>query len=176
MAIRTLVLYPDPVLLRVAERVDVVDDSIRELVRDMTDTMYDAPGVGLAANQVGVSLRVCVVDITAGEEQGHLKVFINPEVIESSGSQIGEEGCLSFPDITIEVERPYAVKVRTLDLEGNETIVEAEDFMARAMLHEFEHLEGQVFLRNISSLKRQILKRKIKKRIQADDWVAMSGS
>ena len=78
--------------------------------------------------------------------------------------------------VTVEVERPYAVKVRTLDLEGNAMVVEADDFMARAMLHEFEHLDGQVFLRNISSLKRQILKRKIKKRIQADDWVAMSGS
>jgi peptide deformylase len=176
MAIRDLVLYPDPVLLHPAKKVEIVDDSIRELVRDMTDTMYDAPGVGLAANQIGVALRVCVVDITAGEEQGQLKVFINPEVIESSGSQIGEEGCLSFPDITIEVERPYAVKVRTLDLEGNAMVVEADDFTARAMLHEFEHLEGQVFLRNLSSLKRQILKRKIKKRIQTDDWVAMSGS
>jgi peptide deformylase len=176
MAIRDLVLYPDPVLLHPAKKVEIVDDSIRELVRDMTDTMYDAPGVGLAANQIGVALRVCVVDITAGEEQGQLKVFINPEVIESSGSQIGEEGCLSFPDITIEVECPYAVKVRTLDLEGNAMVVEADDFMARAMLHEFEHLEGQVFLRNLSSLKRQILKRKIKKRIQTDDWVAMSGS
>ncbi len=176
MAIRPLVLYPDPVLLHPAKSVEVVDDSVRELVRDMTDTMYGAPGVGLAANQIGVALRVCVIDITAGEEQGQLKVFINPEVLESSGSQVGEEGCLSFPDITIEVERPYAVKVRTLDLEGNETIVEAEEFMTRAMLHEFEHLEGQVFLRNISSLKRQIIKRKIKKRIQAEDWVAMSGS
>ena len=176
MAILPLVLYPDPVLLRPTREVEAVDDSIRELVRDMTETMYAAPGVGLAANQVGVSLRVCVVDITAGEEQGRLRVFINPEVIEASGSQVGEEGCLSFPDITIEVERPYAVKVRTLDLEGNETVIEAEDFLARAMHHEFEHLDGQVFLRNISSLKRQILKRKIKKRIQTDDWVAVGGS
>lgn len=176
MAILPLVLYPDPVLLHPTKEVEKVDDSVRELVRDMTETMYAAPGVGLAANQVGVSLRVCVVDISAGEEQNQLKVFINPEVIEASGSQVGEEGCLSFPDITIQVERAYAVKVRTLDLEGNETIVEAEDFLARAMLHEFEHLEGQVFLRNISSLKRQILKKKIKKRIQSDDWVAASGS
>lgn len=176
MAIRPLVLYPDPILLRPTNPVEVVDDSIRELVRDMTETMYDAPGVGLAANQVGVGLRVCVVDITAGEEPGNLKVFINPRVIESSGSQVGEEGCLSFPEITLMVERPFEVKVESLDLEGNKIVVEADDFLARAMLHEFEHLDGYVFLRNVSSLKREILKRKIKKMIKTGDWVAVDAT
>ncbi len=173
MAILPLVLYPDPVLLQPTCAVEQVDDSVRELVRDMTETMYAAPGVGLAANQVGVGLSVCIVDITAGEEPGNLKVFINPKVVEASGGQVGEEGCLSFPDLTLMVERAYAIKVESLDLEGNKVVVDAEDFLARAMLHEFEHLEGYVFLRNISSLKREIVKRKIKKRIKAGDWIAM---
>jgi peptide deformylase len=173
MAIRPLVLYPDPVLLRPTSEVGEVDDTVRELVQDMAETMYAAPGVGLAANQVGVGLRVCVVDITAGEEPGNLKVFINPKVLESSGSQVGEEGCLSFPEITVMVERPYAIKVETIDLEGNKVVVEAEDFLARVMLHEFEHLDGYVFLRNLSSLKREIVKRKIKKMIKTGDWVAV---
>jgi peptide deformylase len=173
MATLPLVLYPDPVLLQPTGAVEKVDDSVRELVRDMTETMYAATGVGLAANQVGVGLSVCIVDITAGEEPGNLKVFINPKVVETSGSQIGEEGCLSFPDLTLTVERAYTIKVESLDLEGNNMVVEAEDFLARAILHEFEHLDGYVFLRNVSSLKREIVKRKIKKRIKTGDWVAV---
>ena len=172
MAVRPIVLYPDPVLLKPTRSVEQVDDEIRQLVRDMTDTMYSAPGIGLGANQVGVSLRVCIVDITAGDRPDQLRAFVNPVIRETSGSDIGEEGCLSFPDITLEIERAYRATVEALDLEGKPFTLTAEGLLARAVLHEVEHLEGRTFLQNVSPLKREMVKRKIKKRIQAGDWVA----
>jgi peptide deformylase len=166
------VLYPDPVLLKPTARVESVDDEIRELVGDMAETMYAAPGIGLAANQVGVSKRVCIVDLTVGEEPDQLLVLINPDVLEVGGSQLGEEGCLSFPDVTFDVDRGLTVRVEALDLDGEQRIVEAEGLMARVILHECEHLDGFTFLRNLSSLKRELVKRRIKKRIKSGDWVA----
>lgn len=174
MAVRPIVLYPDPVLLRPTEPVEEVDDEVRQLVRDMTETMYDALGIGLAANQVGVSLRVCVVDPTGGEEPDSLKAFINPEIRSIEGSQLGEEGCLSFPDITLDIDRPLRVTLDALDTEGRPFTLDAEGFLARVILHECEHLDGHVFLRNVSPLKRELVKRQIQKRIKAGDWVAMA--
>ena len=174
MALRPIVLYPDPVLLKPTAPVESVDDEIRQLVQDMVETMHAAPGIGLAANQLGVSLRVCVVDLTVGEEPEQLLVLINPELLEVGGSQVGEEGCLSFPDVTFDVERGLAVRVAALDLEGRSRTIEAEGLMARAILHECEHLDGFTFLRNLSSLKRELVKRRIKKRIKSGDWVAES--
>lgn len=171
MSIRPLVLYPDPILLKPTEPVQEVDDEIRQLVGDMVDTMYAAPGVGLAANQIGVSLRICVVDVTAGQEPGHLQVLINPEVIETEGSQFGDEGCLSFPDIALDVERPNRATIEATDLDGERRTITADGFLARAMLHEIEHLDGEVFLRNVSPLKREMVKRRIKKRMKNGDWV-----
>lgn len=170
MAVRPIVLYPDPVLLRSTRPVQDVDDGIRELVHDMADTMHSAPGIGLAANQVGVDLRIFVVDLTAGEEDGQLRVFINPRVLQADGTQFGEEGCLSFPDITLEVDRAEQVTVEALDVDGSRFEMTADGLMARVVLHEIEHLDGQVFLRNVSSLKREIVKRQIRKRIRAGDW------
>lgn len=170
MAVRPIVLYPDPVLLRPTRPVETVDDDIRRLVHDMADTMYAAPGIGLAANQIGVDLRVFIVDLTAGEEDGQLRVFINPRVMLADGTQTGEEGCLSFPDVTLDVERADRITVEALDVDGARFEISADGLMARAMLHEIEHLDGQVFLRNISSLKREIVKRQIRKRIRAGDW------
>ncbi len=172
VAIRPIVLYPDPVLLRPTRPVEQVDDEVRELVRDMTETMYDAPGIGLAANQVGVSLRVCVVDATAGEQDGQLHVLINPQIVENEGTELGEEGCLSFPDITLDVDRAVRATVEALDLEGRPFRLEAEGLLARVIQHEVEHLEGKTFLRNLSPLKREAVKRQIRKRIEAGDWVA----
>jgi peptide deformylase len=172
MAVRPIVLYPDPVLLRPTSPVEVVDDDIRTLVEDMRDTMYAAPGIGLAANQIGVGLRVFIVDLTAGDEDGNLHVFVNPEVREAEGTEVGEEGCLSFPDVLLDVPRAPRVTVEALDLDGKPFEVTADGLMARAMLHEIEHLDGQTFLRNVSSLKRELVKRQIKKRIKAGDWVA----
>lgn len=172
MALRPIVLYPDPILLTPTERVEAIDDDVRTLVGDMVDTMYAAPGIGLAANQVGVSKRICVVDLSVGENPGELKVFINPRVVASAGAEVAEEGCLSFPDIHLDIERPFTATVEAEDLNGTTFRVAAEGLLARAMQHEIEHLEGRVFLLNVSPLKRELVKRQIRKRIKAGDWVA----
>jgi peptide deformylase len=172
MAVRPIVLYPDPVLLKPTRKVEQVDDSIRELVHDMNETMVAAPGIGLAANQVGVGLRVCVVDLSAGETPGELHVFINPEIRAAEGAEVGEEGCLSFPDVLIDIERGFRITVDALDLDGKPFTLAADGLLARAIQHECEHLDGHTFLRNVSPLKRDMIKRKIKKRIDAGDWVA----
>jgi len=172
MAVRPIVLYPDPVLLRPTQPLERVDDDIRTLVRDMTDTLYAAPGIGLAANQIGVSWRVCIVDLSAGERPDSLLVLVNPRVLVATGAQVGEEGCLSFPDITIEVERSERVEIEALNLSGARIEVVGEGLLARAILHECEHLDGQVFLRNVSALRREILRRQIRKRIEAGTWNA----
>ncbi len=172
MALRPIVLYPGPVLLRPTKPVNDVDEGVRDLVRDLTDTMYAAPGIGLAGNQIGDTRRVCVVDVTTGEEPDSLHVFINPTIVSEGGSDTAEEGCLSFPDVTLEIERALRTTVRALDLDGSPFDLEAEGLLARAILHECEHLDGHVFLRNVSSLKREHVKRQIRKRIKAGDWVA----
>lgn len=171
MAIRPIVLYPDPVLLTPTQHVETVDASLRELVSDMIDTMHAAPGIGLAANQVGVSRRVCVVDLSVGEKDDELHVFINPRIVDTSGSEVAEEGCLSFPEVHLDIERPFVATVEAEDLLGKTFTITARGLLARAMQHEIEHLEGRVFLQNLSPLKRELLKRQIRKRIKAGDWV-----
>lgn len=172
MAVRPIVLYPDPVLLRPTRPVETVDDEVCALVRDMIETMHAAPGIGLAANQVGEERRVCVVDVTAGEEPDALIVLINPRVVSSEGSQTEEEGCLSFPDVLLEITRADRATVEALDLRGKPFTLSAEGLLARAILHECEHLDGQVFLRNVSALKRELVRTQIRKRIRAGDWNA----
>jgi peptide deformylase len=172
MALRPIVLYPDPILLTPTERVDRIDDDIVSLVGDMVETMHAAPGIGLAANQVGAGKRICVVDLSVGEKPEELHVFINPRIVESSGSEVAEEGCLSFPDIHLDIERPFVATVEAQGLDGKLFTIAAHGLLARAMQHEIEHLEGRVFLQNLSPLKRQLLKRQIEKRIKAGDWVA----
>jgi peptide deformylase len=154
--------------------VEVVGDAVRGLIRDLIETMHAAPGIGLAANQVGESLRVCVVDLSVGESSSDLRVLVNPRVVAVEGSQVDEEGCLSFPDITLEVERAARTTVEALDAEGRPITVTGEGLLARAMLHEIEHLDGHTFLRNVSPLKRQLVTRQIRKRMKAGDWVAVS--
>lgn len=171
MAVRPIVLYPDPLLLHETRPVERVDDEVRALVEDMVETMNAAPGIGLAANQVGVGLRVCIVDLTAGEEPDALHVFVNPVVGATEGRQRGEEGCLSFPGINLEIERAEKVTVEALDLQGRKSEQTFEGLMARAVLHECEHLDGKVFLQNVSALKRELVKKEIRKRIKAGDWV-----
>jgi peptide deformylase len=171
MARRPIVLYPDPILLTPTERVERIDEDIATLVRDMVETMHAAPGIGLAANQIGVSKRVCVVDLSVGENEADLHVFINPRIVEASGSDVAEEGCLSFPDIHLDIERPFVATVEAQGLDGEAFTIEARGLLARAMQHEIEHLDGRVFLQNLSPLKRELMKRQIKKRIKAGDWV-----
>jgi peptide deformylase len=173
VAVRPIVLYPDPVLLRPTQPVEAVDQGVLDLIQDLVETMHAAPGIGLAANQVGEGRRVCVVDLSVGETPDDLKVLVNPRVVAAQGSQVDEEGCLSFPDITLEVERAERVTVEALDREGRPFTLTAEGLLARAMLHEIEHLDGQTFLRNVSSLKRQLVTRQIRKRMKAGDWVAV---
>lgn len=172
MAVRPVALYPDPVLLTPTRPVAAIDERVRTLVQDMVDTMYAAPGIGLAANQVGEGVRVCILDPVGGEKPGGLRVLINPRVLHTEGIQVGEEGCLSFPEITLEIERAYRAQVEALGLDGQQFIVDGEGLLARVMLHEIEHLDGQVFLQNVSSLRRELVKREIRKRIKAGDWVA----
>jgi len=172
MALRPVVLYPDPVLLKPTRPVERFDDELRELLRDMAETMFAASGVGLAANQIGVPLRLFVADVSAGESPDALRVFINPEITELRGREVGEEGCLSFPDVTLDIERARGVTVEALDAEGQPFTFEAEGLLARAVQHECEHLDGQVFLRHLSSIKRELIKKQIKKRIKAGDWLA----
>ncbi len=170
MSVLPIVLYPDPVLLKPTRPVETVDDDVRRLVEDMTETMYAAPGVGLAANQVGVRSRVCVVDVSAGDKPGNLHVFVNPVIRETDGSEIGEEGCLSFPDVLVDVERAHQITVDALGLDGQPFSLVADGLLARVIQHEVEHLEGRTFLHNLSPLKRELIKKKIRKRIQAGDW------
>jgi len=173
LAVRPIVLYPDPTLLRPTRPVEVVDDEVRGLIQDLIETMHAAPGIGLAANQLGDARRVCVVDLSVGETPGDLKILVNPKVVAFEGSQVEEEGCLSFPDITLDVERAARATVEALDAEGRPITVTGEGLLARAMLHEIEHLDGQTFLRNVSPLKRQLVMRQIRKRMKAGDWVAV---
>ena len=168
MAIRQIRTYPDPVLRAKTSRVEAIDGSLQQLIDDMAETMYAAPGVGLAANQVGIPLQLAVIDI-GGSEEGRSKsrrtlvVLINPEMIAQEGSLVAEEGCLSIPDLSEKVKRAAKVKVRAQDRNGKAFEIEAEGLMAKALQHEIDHLNGLLFVDRLSPLKRNIIKRKLKK-------------
>ncbi len=163
MALRPILKYPDPRLKQVASPVKDVDDEIRQLVDDMAETMYAAPGVGLAATQIGVMLRVFVIDIASDDEPSDLKVFINPEITETTGTQTWEEGCLSFPGVTEEIRRAEQVTVRALDRDGKPFELHADGLLAVAVQHENDHLNGVVMLDKLSAVKRRLLGRKLAK-------------
>lgn len=146
------------------------DGELKVLARDMLETMYAAPGVGLAAPQIGMNSRLVVIDISAGQEKNAQIVLANPEILEEEGSQKGEEGCLSIPGFTAIVERPYRVRVKAQDLEGNDLEMEGEELLARALCHEIDHLDGILYLDRISVLKRDLIKRKIRKLARAGEW------
>lgn len=144
MALRNLVIEGDPLLRKTSRPVDEITPRIIKLLDDLADTMYyENRGIGIAAPQVGVLRRVFIVDI--GDDHGKIE-FINPEILEKDGSQVGSEGCLSVPGKTCEVERPYHIKVKALDREGNEFVLEAEDLLARCICHEYDHLDGILFI------------------------------
>jgi len=170
MPVRPIVTYPNDVLTTRGARVEKIDADLRRLVADMIETMYAAPGVGLAAPQVGVSLQLAVVDISVGEDPSQLLVLINPELVAQSGKQVDEEGCLSFPGFTEMVERPMSVTLKAHDLDDRPFEVEAQGFLARAFCHEIDHLNGVLFLDRMSSLKRQLIRRKINKAVQSGEW------
>jgi peptide deformylase len=161
MALLEIIEYPDPRLRTVAAPVEVVDDAIRELAGAMLESMYAAPGIGLAATQVDVHKRLLVIDIT--EDQSKPLVFINPEILESEGSIKSDEGCLSVPEIYEAVERAEHIRVRALNREGEAFEMEAEGLLAVCIQHEMDHLEGKLFVDYLSEMKRQRLKKKLAK-------------
>lgn len=165
MAIRDIVLFPNKILTKKCRPVEGVDSEVRELVDDMIETMYDAPGVGLAAPQVGVPQRITVIDTSAGEEEGELHVFINPEIIEREGVIRWEEGCLSIPGVYENVDRSARVVVRALDRDGEPFELEATELLSVCIQHEIDHLDGVLFLDHLSRLKRRIVLKKYKKQL-----------
>jgi peptide deformylase len=164
MAILPILHYPDPRLHKVAAKVARVDSEIRRLIKDMAETMYAAPGVGLAATQVDVHKRVIVIDVS--EERDRLHVFVNPELLEANGEAEFEEGCLSVPGIYEKVRRAERIKIRALDAVGKEYTLEADGLLAVCIQHEMDHLEGKVFVEYLSKLKQQRILARLKKRLR----------
>jgi peptide deformylase len=165
-----IVYYGDPVLERPSEPVTEFNDELKKLVDDMFESMYAAHGVGLAAPQIGIPKRVAVIDVTFKEDPNAKLVLINPEIIGREGRQAGKEGCLSLPDFHENVTRANIVTVRAQDVEGKWFEKTGDDLLARAFLHETDHLNGRLFISHVSALKRDLIKRKIKKLVRAGEW------
>ena len=162
MALLPILRYPDPRLHTIAQPVESVDDEIRQLIADMAETMYEAPGIGLAATQVNVHKRVVVIDVS--EDRTDLIALINPDILERSGEQVCEEGCLSVPGIYEKVTRAERVKVRALDEKGQSREIEADGLLAVCIQHELDHLDGKVFVEYLSALKLSRIKSKLAKK------------
>jgi peptide deformylase len=166
-----IVKFGDPVLEAVAKPVTEFDDKLKKLVEDMFESMYEAHGVGLAAPQIGISLRLAVIDITFKEDPKAKLVLANPEIIHTEGRHQSSEGCLSIPEFRENVTRPKTVTVRAQDVNGKWFEKTGEELLARAFLHETDHLNGKLYISHISALKRDLMKRKIKKLQKAGEWV-----
>jgi len=164
------VKWGDPVLHTPSRRVEEIDGAVASLFEDMVETMYAAPGIGLAAPQIGVPLRVIVIDLSVGEEPGGLIKLVNPEIVEKEGEQREEEGCLSIPSVAGTPVRPARVTVKGLDPEGRERVYTATELLARAFCHEIDHIDGLLFVDRLTPLKRDLLKRKLRKKAKANDW------
>jgi peptide deformylase len=163
MSLLPIRIYPDPVLRVRCRDVETFDETLARLVDDMVATMHAAPGIGLAANQVGVESRVAVVDLSAGEREEDLLVLVNPELLTEAGEEEDVEGCLSIPDFTEKVTRPLAIKVRANDVAGRRFEVEAEGLLARAICHEMDHLAGKLFTDRLRGLRRERARRVLKR-------------
>lgn len=161
--IRTILTYPNPELKKKSAPVTIITDAVRELVRDMADTMYAAPGIGLAAPQIGVHQRVIVIDISGKNEPPDLIVAINPTIVHAEGEAFEEEGCLSVLDYAANVKRKARIIVKGLDLDGNEQTWKADELLAIAFQHEIDHLDGILFVDHLSTLKRELFQRKARK-------------
>jgi len=164
--IREILTFPDPELKKKSQPVTVINDKTRELVRDMAETMYDAPGVGLAAPQIGVHQRVVVIDVSGKDEFPQLIVAINPVIVHADGESYEEEGCLSVPKYAANVRRHARVVVKALNLEGEELTYKADELLAIAFQHEIDHLDGILFIDHISPLKREIFRRKYRRTLE----------
>ncbi|WP_440980845.1 peptide deformylase [Shinella sumterensis] len=164
MTIKPLIILPDPILRQVSQPIETVDGEVKKLADDMLETMYDAPGIGLAAIQIGVARRMLVLDVSKDGEDKQPLVFINPEIVSATDARsVYEEGCLSIPDYYAEVERPAAIKVKHLDRDGKEQLTEADGLLATCLQHEIDHLNGVLFIDHISKLKREMVIRKFTK-------------
>jgi peptide deformylase len=170
MAVRPIVKYGHPALHKPSEPVREIDGTIRELLDDMVETMYAAPGIGLAAPQIAVPLRVIIVDLSVGEEEGQLIKLINPEFVLRQGEQRHDEGCLSVPGFGGSPVRPARVVVKGLDPDGKERTYEGTELLARAFCHEIDHIDGLLFVDRLTPLKRDLMKRKLRKKARTDDW------
>lgn len=163
MAVLPIRIYPDPVLRVRCPEVEEFDGDLAELAADMVETMHAAPGVGLAAPQVGVEMRLAVVDTTVGEEPAELHILVNPEIVEELGREVEEEGCLSIPEITEKVSRPERIRVKAQRLDGETIELEAEGLLARAICHEIDHLNGVLFVDRLTGLRRERVKRQLRR-------------
>lgn len=170
MAVLPIRKYGDDVLRRPAEPVETIDETLQALIGDMVDTMYAAPGVGLAANQVGVSKRLMVIDLSVGKRPEELHVFINPEIVETVGEVTEEEGCLSIPDFVEIVTRPEKVRVKYLDRNGEQREMWGDGLMARALCHEIDHLNGTLFVDYLRGFKKDRILKKIQKLAKQGMW------
>jgi peptide deformylase len=168
--IRPILRYGERPLHEPASEVSAIDDGVRKLVDDMVETMYAAPGVGLAATQIGVPLRIFVVDISVGRNPADLLVMINPSFVERDGMQLEEEGCLSIPGFNATVVRPRQAVVTGLDRHGHEQTIEGKDLLARAFQHEMDHLDGTVFVDRLRGIKKELILRKISKLKRSGRW------
>lgn len=163
MAEKPIVLYGDPVLREVSEKIEKIDQETKDLVSDMADMLKSAQGLGLAAIQVGVPKRLFIVDLSAVDITETLKVFINPEILSTGDSVELEEGCLSFPGVYQKIVRPATVKVRATDIDGKESVMEFDGLAARCVLHEYDHLEGKLFIDYLSALTKTMIQGRLKK-------------
>ena len=157
-------------LKTVSAPVDVFDKELEKIARNMIETMYSAPGIGLAAPQVGLNIRLATIDLSVGEDADQLLTICNPEIVDSEGEQKSDEGCLSIPEFTDSVVRPRKLKVKALNVHGDEIKIEAEGLLARCFCHEIDHLNGILFIDHLSPLKRNLIRGKIKKLARAGDW------
>jgi peptide deformylase len=170
MALLTILKYGNPNLVIPAKDVDVIDDSIKKIIQDMIETMYAAPGIGLAATQVGIPLKITTIDISRGKEQNDLLILINPEIIYQEGNVQEDEGCLSFPEVYAQINRPEVVVIRAKNMNGEIVEIRGEGLLARAFCHECDHLMGVLFIERMNSLTRELIKKQIAKKIKQGEW------
>ena len=172
MPVRPIRLFPDEVLRVRCAEVESFDDELARLAADMVETMHAAPGVGLAAPQVGDERRVMVVDLSVGEDPEALRIFVNPRIVEQEGSVSDFEGCLSIPNLSEKVERPERLRVEAQDLQGRPFTLEAEDWLARAICHETDHLDGVLFIDRLRGLRREKVRRQLRKMLEETETPA----
>lgn len=168
LSILEILVFGHPVLTAKAEEIKNIDDDLCKLARNMVHTMHSAPGIGLAAPQVSHSVRLITVDLSVGEHKDAIFILANPKILDSHGEAIMEEGCLSVPDINEKVVRPLHIVAKGIDLNGNEKIIEAEGLLARVICHEIDHLNGKLFIEHLSPLKKNLIKKKLRKQLGKD--------